>query len=249
MLYAGSMLKRRVAWIAVAVVIVGSWALGQSPRVRPVRPVKELLSEALRASPPRENGTFLAPDLVELRVLDADLKLDIRYATTNNFLGTPIYDEARAFLQRPAALAVVRVDQKVKARGYGLLVFDGYRPWYVTKVFWDATPVKFHPYVSDPAQGSRHNRGCAIDLTLFDLKTGQPLTMPTDFDDFSVRAWPSYSGGTVEERQHREILRQAMESEGFTVYPTEWWHYDYKNWKRYQILNRPFSDLSGNNGK
>src|SRR6202047_4576828 len=97
-------------------------------------------------------------------------KPDIRTATKRNFLTTPRYSQARAFLQRPAAEAVVRVQRALAEEGYGLLVHDAYRPWYVTKIFWDATPADKHNFVADPATGSRHNRGCAVDFHLYDLK-------------------------------------------------------------------------------
>src|SRR5207253_4561538 len=143
---------------------------GNQLRVKPLRPVAELMKEARAAQPPKENGDFLQADLVELTKLDPSIRLEIRYATTNNFLGTKFYSEARAFMQRPAAEAVVRVNRKLRAQGYGLLVHDAYRPWYVTKVFWDATPDDKKVFVADPSRGSRHNRGCAVDLTLYELK-------------------------------------------------------------------------------
>ncbi|HEY0321517.1 MAG TPA: M15 family metallopeptidase [Pyrinomonadaceae bacterium] len=206
-----------------------------------------LLVAPLRAQegivPPVERGQFLKPDLIELVKLDRTLRLDIRYATSNNFLGKPVYTEARAFLQRLAALALRRVNRKLRRKGYGLLIFDGYRPWSVTKIFWDATPEAKRAFVADPRQGSRHNRGCAVDLTLFDIKTGQPLKMPSDYDDFSERAHPNYQGGTIAERHNRDTLRAAMEAEGFTVYENEWWHFDYKDWKRYAILNVSFREV------
>ena len=212
--------------------------------INPVRPVKELLPEALAAQPPKESGDFRPPDLVELTKLGRTIKLDIRYATTNNFLGTPFYSEARAFMQRPAAEALVRVNRKLKAQGYGLLVHDAYRPWYVTKVFWDATPDDKHVFVADPSKGSRHNRGCAVDLTLYDLKTGRPVEMLSTYDETTDRAYPNYPGGTSLQRWHREMLRSAMESEGFTVYEAEWWHFDYKDWQRYPIMNVRFETIT-----
>jgi hypothetical protein len=139
---------------------------GNQLHIKPVRPVAELMKEALAAQPPHENIHFLVPDLVELRKLDPTIHLEIRYATTNNFLGTKFYSQARAFMQRPAAVAVVRANRSLKKFGYGLLIHDAYRPWYVTKVFWDATPEDKHVFVADPSKGSRHNRGCAVDLTL-----------------------------------------------------------------------------------
>lgn len=204
--------------------------------------VAPLRAQQGEMKPPAERGEFKKPELVELIKLDPTLRLDIRYATPNNFLGRPVYTEARAFLQRPAARALLRVNRKLRRKGYGLIIFDGYRPWSVTKIFWDSTPEEKRAFVADPRQGSRHNRGCAVDLTLFDLKTGQPLKMPSDYDDFSERAHPNYQGGTAEERRNRDLLRAAMESEGFTVYENEWWHFDYKDWKRYAILDLSFRE-------
>ncbi len=212
--------------------------------INPVRPVKELLKEALQAQPPKENGDFRQPNLVELTKLDPTIKLDIRYATTNNFLGTVFYSEPRAFMQRPAAEALARVNRKLKAQGYGLLVHDAYRPWYVTKVFWDATPDDKHVFVADPSKGSRHNRGCAVDVTLYDLKTGKPVEMVSTYDETTDRAYPNYPGGTSLQRWHRQLLHSAMESEGFTVYEAEWWHFDYKDWQKYPIMNVRF-DMIG----
>jgi len=212
-------------------------------RVVPVRPVDELLKEALAAAPPKETGDFRQPELVDLTRLDPSIKLDIRYATTNNFLGTVFYSEPRAFMQRPAAEALVRANRKLKERGYGLLIHDAYRPWYVTKVFWDATPEDKKVFVADPAKGSRHNRGCAVDLTLYDLKTGKPVEMVSTYDETSDRAYPNYPGGTSLQRAHRELLRETMESEGFTVYEAEWWHFDYKDWQKYPILNIRFESV------
>jgi len=227
-------------------------ALAQSPaapptdstfRITPLRPVEELRREALAAQPPHETGDFRKVDLVELVALDPTIKLDIRYATNNNFLSTPMYSQARAFLQRPAAEALVRVNQSLREKGYGLLIHDAYRPWYVTRMFWDATPKDKKIFVANPRDGSRHNRGCAVDLTLYDLKTGAAMKMPSGYDEMSERAYADYAGGAPEERQRRAILRQAMEKEGFRVYPQEWWHFDYKDWKQYPILNVRFEDL------
>ena len=209
----------------------------------PVRPVEQLRAEALKEQPPPENGTRLKPDLVELVTLDATIKLDIRYATTNNFLGTPVYTEARAFLQRPAAEALLRAHRELKAQGYGLVIHDGYRPWYVTKIFWDAVPVDKRIFVADPASGSKHNRGCAVDLSLYDLKTGKEVDMPSGYDEMTERAYADYPGGTGEERARRQLLRQAMEKQGFAVIAKEWWHFDYKDWTQYPILNVKFEDL------
>jgi D-alanyl-D-alanine dipeptidase len=215
-------------------------------RVKPLRPVSELMKEARAAQPPSENGEFRQTDLVELRKLDPSIKLEIRYATTNNFLGTIFYSEARAFMQRPAAEAVVRAHRKLKQQGYGLLIHDAYRPWYVTKVFWDATPDDKKVFVADPSKGSRHNRGCAVDLTLYDLKTKRPVEMVSTYDETTTRAYPDYPGGTSLQRWHRKLLRDAMEAEGFTVYEAEWWHFDFKDWQKYRIGNVTFEQVGAN---
>jgi len=212
-------------------------------RVTPARPLETIRAEALRASPPSEPGPFREPDLVNLASLNPAFHLDIRYAQSNNFLSTPVYSQAHAFLQRPAALALLRALQKLRPLGYGLLIHDAYRPWYVTKIFWDATPPEDHDFVADPQKGSKHNRGCAVDITLYDLSTGQPIEMPGLYDEMSPRSFPTFPGGTSLQRWHRDLLRHTMESEGFTVDPHEWWHFDYKDWKQYPILNVPFEKL------
>jgi zinc D-Ala-D-Ala dipeptidase len=211
--------------------------------VNPVRPVAELLPIALASTPPAESGEFTPADLVELTALDPTIKLDIRYATTRNLLGTPVYTQARAFMQRPAAQALVRVQRSLAAEGYGLMVYDAYRPWYVTKIFWDALPPNLHKFVADPAQGSRHNRGCAVDLTLYELSTGRAVSMPSLYDETTERAYPTYTGGTAEQRRLRDLLRRHMEAEGFSVYEFEWWHFDYRDWKSYSIQNVRFEDI------
>ncbi|MGQ0761961.1 MAG: M15 family metallopeptidase [Acidobacteriota bacterium] len=210
---------------------------GNQLRIKPVRPVAELMKEALAAQPPQETGDFLNTDLVELRKLDATIRLEVRYATTNNFLGTKFYTQPRAFMQRPAAEALVRAHRKLKQQGYGLLIHDAYRPWYVTKVFWDSFPEDKKLFVADPARGSRHNRGCAVDLTLYHLKTGKPIEMVATYDETTDRAHSDYPGGTSLQRWHRDLLRKAMEAEGFAIYAAEWWHFDYKDWQKYRIGN------------
>jgi D-alanyl-D-alanine dipeptidase len=216
---------------------------GQVFQIHPSRSIDDLRREALAEEPPHEERKFRDPNLIELTPLDPTIHLDIRYATSNDFLGTPVYTQARAFLQRPAAEALVRALHRLQPYGYGLLIHDAYRPWYVTKVFWDATPPEGKIFVADPAQGSRHNRGCAVDLTLYDLKSGKPIEMPGTYDEMSPRSFPDYPGGTSLQRWHRDLLRWAMESEGFTVYEHEWWHFDYKDWPEYPILNVPFEKL------
>jgi zinc D-Ala-D-Ala dipeptidase len=211
--------------------------------ILPVSKLEQLRADALRAMPPEETGEFLDADLVEVVTLDPSLKLDVRYAGSDNFLRVPVYPEARVFLQCPAAEAVARINRALRAQGYGLLLFDGYRPWYVTWMFWEATPNEQRDFVANPTTGSRHNRGCAIDLSMYDLKTGLEVSMPSGYDEFSERAHPDYAGGTAEQRAARDLLRKAMEAEGFTVNDDEWWHYDYRDWQKYRIGNAFFKDL------
>jgi serine beta-lactamase-like protein LACTB len=217
---------------------------GSTFKIAPAKPMEEVRKAALAARPPEETGLFRKPELVELTSLDPTIKLDIRYATDNNFLGTPFYPEAKAFLQKPAAEALVRVHKKLGESGYGLLIHDGYRPWSVTKMFWDATPEHFHIFVADPSKGSRHNRGCAVDLTLYDRKTGKPIEMTGGYDEMSDRSYPEYPGGTSSQRWHRDLLRREMEAEGFNVYEAEWWHFDYRDWRQYPILNLSFAEIT-----
>jgi D-alanyl-D-alanine dipeptidase len=218
---------------------------GSISNTAPLLSVALLFCSGLLAQegPPQEQGPFRKPELVELISLDPTIHLDIRYATSNNLVGRPVYTEARAFLQKPAADALVRVHLSLKPKGYGLLIFDGYRPWSVTKVFWDITPPEKHEFVANPAEGSKHNRGCAVDLSLYDLKTGREVEMPSVYDEMSERAFPTYLGGGSAERAARDLLRAAMEKEGFAVYPSEWWHFDYKDWSHYAILNLAFSEI------
>ena len=216
---------------------------GSTFKIKPLKPVTILKRDALNATPPKEEGEFLSHNLVEVTSIDSTIKLDIRYATTNNFMSAIFYSLPRAFLQRPAAEALVRAHRSLRERGYGLLIFDAYRPWYVTKMFWDATPSDKKIFVADPLKGSRHNRGCAVDLSLYELDSGKPVEMVSGYDEFSDRAFPQYQGGTSLQRWHRELLRKAMEAEGFNVYDWEWWHFDYRDWKRYSIGTKTFDEL------
>ena len=222
---------------------------GVTFRIAPLHPVDSLREAALAMRPPRQPAGLRKPDLVDLTTLDRRIKLDIRYATTNDFLGSAMYTSARAFLQRPAAEALRRALLWLAPQGYGLLIHDAYRPWYVTRMFWDATPDSLHMFVANPDSGSKHNRGCAVDLSLYDLKTGAPVRMVGGYDEFSPRSYADYPGGTSLQRWYRALLRTAMEREGFKVIPEEWWHFDYKDWQRYPVLNFPFEQLTASRSR
>jgi serine beta-lactamase-like protein LACTB len=217
---------------------------GELFTIKPLYSLDKLRKDALAATPPAEKKYVRKPELVDLTGLDSTIKLDIRYAGKKNFLETPFYTTAKAYMQKPAAEALARVQKNLAKQGYGLLIYDAYRPWHVTKMFWDATPDKFKNFVADPKKGSRHNRGCAVDLTLYDLKTGQPVEMVSGYDEFSDRAYADYLGGTSLQRWHRGLLRKAMEDEGFTVYSDEWWHFDYRDWPQYGLLNLTFEEIA-----
>lgn len=196
--------------------------------------------------PPVEPGPFQQSDLVEIVQLDPTIHLDVRYATANNFTGRPVYRQARAFLQRPAAEALVRVNRSLRDKGWGLVVFDGYRPWSVTKRFWEITPKdkREKGFVANPAKGSKHNRGAAVDLSMYELATGREADMPSAYDEFSDRADPDFAGGTAAQRERRDLLRAEMEKEGFEVDPGEWWHFNFRGWEKYPILDVPFEKIS-----
>jgi zinc D-Ala-D-Ala dipeptidase len=188
---------------------------------------------------PRETCDGSA-QLVDLDSLDPTIKLSIRYATTQNFLGQRVYDQARALLQLPVAKAVVAAHRELKSSGYGLLVFDAYRPWSVTKIFWDLTPDSKRGFVANPTNGSVHNRGCAVDVGMYRLSDNSEVQMPSSFDEMSYESAASYQGGSEEERYHRDRLRVTMERHGFSVHPSEWWHFDHRVWPDYPILDVPF---------
>jgi len=139
---------------------------------------------------------------------------------------------------------LAEINSELKPLGFGLMIFDGYRPWSVTKTFWDITPDEDKIFVADPKQGSRHNRGCAIDLSLYDLVTGEEIEMTGVYDEMTERSYPDYEGGTSDQREMRDLLRSKMEAHGFTVYEFEWWHFDYDDWEKYRIENIPFSEIN-----
>lgn len=207
--------------------------------------VPELLASARKMSPPTQPGRLRKPDLVEVNALEPGTKLDVRYATADNFMGYPFYESPRFFLQRPAANGLIRAHRKLAEHGLGLALIDGYRPWYVTRMFWDSVPPESRAFVADPSQGSRHNRGCAADITMFEVGTGKIVDMPGRYDEPSSRSSPLHVGGTSLQRWRRDLLKQAVEAEGFDVYTNEWWHFDYGEWREYPVMNVEFAEAGG----
>ncbi|WP_073403205.1 M15 family metallopeptidase [Mucilaginibacter sp. OK098] len=179
--------------------------------------------------------------LVEIKKYIPEIVLDIRYATTNNFTHHRMYPQARAFARLPVVMALKDVEADLKTRGLGLKIYDAYRPYTITEKFYEVTPDT--NFVADPRKGSKHNRGCAIDLSLVDLKTGKELDMPTGFDGFSRKAGANYPDLPQQKIVNRELLKSVMQAHGFKVIATEWWHYDFNGWANYPLLDIPFSAI------
>jgi D-alanyl-D-alanine dipeptidase len=179
--------------------------------------------------------------MIDLAVYIPGIVLDIRYATANNFTGQQVYDTAAAFLRKPVAEALLRAQLELRSKGLGLKVFDAYRPYRATLKFFRVYPDK--SFVAAPWLGSRHNRGAAVDLTLIDLSSGQELLMPTLFDDFTERASPSYMDLPEEAIRNREKLINIMSKHGFSVFHTEWWHYDFRGWEQFGLMDIDLKDL------
>jgi D-alanyl-D-alanine dipeptidase len=183
-----------------------------------------------------------AHQLVDVQKVNPNIRFELRYATTNNFTGKQIYKTVRCLLQRPVAERLSRVQKKLEAQGYGLKIWDGYRPTSAQQILYDATPDDKKGYVADPKSISKHSRGAAIDLTLVDSAGGY-IEMPTDFDAFVPAAAITYSKLSKVALAHREILHEAMKAEGFLTVKGEWWHFNAPDWKDYEPLNIQFDEL------
>lgn len=226
--------RREVAFGLAALPLVGCAPLG------PDRDVLFIPANKASASKPDDPKRLL-----ELVRLDPAIKLDMRYATSNNFTGRVLYDAARAFLAAPAAQAVARASKSAQADGFGLTIYDAYRPWRITKKLWDATPVgPKKEYVANPKRGSKHNRGCAVDLTLHDLQTGKLVEMPTEFDDFSEKAHRDYMNASAAAISNRARLARFLEAEGFVGLTNEWWHFDFNGWEQFPVMDIPFNKIA-----
>lgn len=174
--------------------------------------------------------------LVDVAAVDSRILVDIKYATPDNFMGRVLYPVNRCLLRESVARRLSRVQDDLAERGLGLKIYDGYRPLSVQKLMWEVMPDP--RYVADPAKGSRHNRGAAVDVTLVDAR-GCELPMPSAYDEFSERAHRDFAGEGVEARHNRDTLIAAMERRGFTVLGSEWWHFDAPGWAQYAVMDVP----------
>ncbi len=211
--------------------------------VKPTQTADVLRANALNAQLPVQAGNLLTATLVDIRSLDKSIQVEMIYARENNFLGMKMYEEERAFLEQNTAEALLRVNKKLAGFGLGLVVWDAYRPWYVTKMFYDALPAEQKKLLEDPLKGSVHNRGTAVDVSLYDLSTGKSVTMISGLDEPSLRAYRDFQGSSEQLRWRRDLLRLVMESEGFSGVDYEWWHYEYKDAAQYKLLNVRFSEI------
>ena len=180
---------------------------------------------------------------LQLVLLKSDfVQQNIKYATTDNFTHKIVYDTAAMFLSLDAHASLLKVIDFLKAYNVGLIIYDAYRPYRYTVKFWDL--IHDDRYVADPQKGSRHNRGCAVDVGLYDLKTGKSLDMPTAYDDFSEKAAANSKDRTKLQSKNVELLQQAMTCNGFQLFATEWWHFDYSGYQQYPIYDFSFQELS-----
>ncbi len=192
--------------------------------------------KSLRTQPEKE--------LVNLATYIPGIVLDIRYATSNNFTGEVIYQLPRAYARKPVAEALRKAQIDFNKHGVGIKVYDGYRPYKATVKFYEV--YRDTTYVASPYRGSRHNRGCAIDMTLVNLKTGEELPMPTAFDSFQKEAWPTTPVKDPVIKKNRDLIISVMEKHGFKVNASEWWHFDFVGWQKFEVMDIDFEALENN---
>lgn len=174
--------------------------------------------------------------IVNILSLDSSIVLDIRYSTENNFTKTKLYPVAKAKLRREAAESLAAVNRELKSLGLRLKVYDAYRPLSIQWKLWEVVPNE--DYVANPKKGSRHNRGAAVDLTIID-SLGNELAMPTPYDDFTEKAWHTYDSLSDSVKRNRALLKDVMERHGFLPLKSEWWHYDFRGWEQFDVLDEP----------
>ena len=208
----------------------------------PIKEISELREISKNSNPPALDSLDSHKKLIDLKKLDDEFQLDIRYASTNNFMRSKFYKNERAFFNMDAANRLIEAKNELKELGYGIIIYDAYRPWFVTKMFWEGTPENLKHFVANPENGSSHNKGCAIDIGLYDIETGESIVMISGYDEFTERAYPNYTGGSKKQRDIRDMLIQVMERNDFTVYEYEWWHFNYNECNS-GIINYSFEEL------
>ena len=208
----------------------------------PIKEISELREISKNSNPPILDSLDSHKKLVDLKKLDDEFQLDIRYASTNNFMRSKFYKNERAFFNMSAADRLIEAKNELKKLGYGIIIYDAYRPWFVTKMFWEGTPENLKHFVANPENGSSHNKGCAIDIGLYDIETGESIVMISGYDEFTERAYPNYMGGSKKQRDIRDMLIKVMERNDFTVYEYEWWHFNYNGCES-GIMNYSFEEL------
>ena len=214
--------------------------------ITPIKDVSELREISKNSNPPALDSLDSHKKLIDLKKLDNNFKLDIRYASTNNFMRSQFYENEKAFFNSNAADRLIDAKNELKELGYGIIIYDAYRPWFITKMFWEGTPENLKHFVANPENGSSHNKGCAIDIGLYDIKTGKSIDMISGYDEFTERAYPNYMGGSKKQRNMRDMLIRIMEKNDFTVYEYEWWHFNYNKCES-GVMNYSFSELDSLN--
>lgn len=223
-------------------IYVGSNNSDDTFYIIPIKEISELREISKNSNPPILDSLDSHKKLVDLKKLDDEFQLDIRYASTNNFMRSKFYKNERAFFNMSAADRLIEAKNDLKELGYGIIIYDAYRPWFVTKMFWEGTPENLKHFVANPENGSSHNKGCAIDIGLYDIETGESIVMISGYDEFTERAYPNYMGGSKKQRDIRDMLIQVMERNDFSVYEYEWWHFNYNGCDS-GIMNYSFEEL------
>ena len=224
----------------------GSKNSGETFYITPIKEISELREISKNSNPPYLDSLDSHKKLIDLKKLDEEFKLDIRYASSNNFMRSKFYENERAFFHICAADRLIEAKNDLKELGYGIIIYDAYRPWFITKMFWEGTPENLKHFVANPENGSSHNKGCAIDIGLYDIETGESVIMISGYDEFTERAYPNYLGGSKRQRDIRDMLIKVMEKNDFTVYEYEWWHFNYNKCNS-GIMNYSFSELDSIN--
>jgi zinc D-Ala-D-Ala dipeptidase len=229
--------KLKTLPLLIATLLTGGWLYAQSTCPFPIINTLDGYKKTIAKNNDNE--------LIEIKKEIANIALDITYATANNLAKKPVYTMAIAFARRPVVASLKKIQHELNKQGLGLKIFDGYRPYAVTCLFYAA--LRDTTFVAAPWRGSKHNRGCALDITVIDLKTGKELDMPSAYDEATERSYQSYDKCTPLQAKNRALLREVMTANGFQIYAYEWWHFDFIGWQNYEIMDIDFEVLVGFN--